>query len=124
LKNKYLTFGSLWMSLAVMLGAFGAHGLKKLVSEELLKVFETGTRYHLYHGLGLLILGLISLHYPKKNFNLSFWAFNIGILLFSFNCYLYVLTGIKLFAMIIPIGGVSFIFGWLVLFYTSIRPEP
>jgi uncharacterized membrane protein YgdD (TMEM256/DUF423 family) len=116
--------GSLWMSMAVMIGAFGAHGLRGRVTDQLMATFETGSKYHIYHALGILLLGVLCMIKPQLKLKPSFMAFNLGILLFSMNCYLYVITGEKIFAMLVPIGGVSFIVGWFMLYYTSIRPAP
>ena len=115
LAKKSLVLGSLLLALAVLIGAFGAHGLKNMVEPEKLVTFETGVRYHFYHAFGLILLGLIQHNFQTLKLNASFWAFLIGILLFSFNCYLYVLTGTKTFAMIVPIGGVSFVVGWIMM---------
>jgi len=79
----------------------------------MMEIFETGVRYHFYHGFALLMLGLYSLQFPSHKINLSFYAFSVGILLFSFNCYLYVLTQLKPLAMMMPIGGFLFILGWI-----------
>lgn len=113
--------GSLLLALAVMLGAFGAHGLKNLVTPEKLVTFETGIRYHFYHGFGLLFLALTQQQFPHLNFKLSFYSFMIGTLLFSFNCYFYVVSGLKIFAMIVPLGGTLFILGWMAYFWRMLK---
>ncbi len=113
-KKNYL-LGSTLLALAVMLGAFGAHGLKKIVSAELIQTYQTGITYHYYHAFGLLFLGVISQLNPQLNVKKTMMAFVFGILFFSFNCYLYVVTQVKTFAMIVPLGGVAFILGWLLL---------
>ena len=104
--KKSLVIGTALLAVAVLIGAFGAHGLKNMVEADKLVTFETGVRYHFYHGAKL---------------NFSLWAFLIGTLLFSFNCYLYVLTDLKVFAMIVPVGGVSFVTGWIVLMVKLIK---
>jgi len=111
--NRAWFAGTIFLALAVMIGAFGAHGLKNFVTPEKLITFETGVRYHFYHGFTILILAAYDQLNPGRNLSLSLSSFIIGILLFSFNCYLYVLTDIKTFAMIVPVGGVLFIIGWL-----------
>lgn len=118
-RSSLLT-GTAVLALAVMIGAFGAHGLKSMVSPEKLVTFETGVRYHFYHGFGLLLLGLYQLHASSK-LRLTHWAFLLGILLFSFNCYLYVVTDVKVFAMIVPVGGALFILGWGNWFWRLLR---
>jgi uncharacterized membrane protein YgdD (TMEM256/DUF423 family) len=117
LTKRSLVFGSLTLMLAVLIGAFGAHGLKSIVTEERLATFETGVRYQFYHGFGMLFLGLLQHLFPQLKTSVALYAFMVGVLLFSFNCYLYVLTGVKTFAMIVPMGGVLFIVGWFVILY-------
>lgn len=109
-----LVLGTALLALAVLIGAFGAHGLKSIVDAEKLATFETGVRYHFYHGLGLIILGLIQQQFQTIRLNVPVWSFFVGILLFSFNCYFYVITGMKFFALLVPIGGIMFILGWAV----------
>ena len=113
--KKSLVLGTAILALAVLIGAFGAHGLKNMVEPEKLVTFETGVRYHFYHGFALLIVGLLQQMFQNMKLHLPHWAFFVGILLFSFNCYFYVVTGIKTFAMIVPLGGTLFILGWIVL---------
>jgi uncharacterized membrane protein YgdD (TMEM256/DUF423 family) len=113
-KRSLLT-GSILLALAVLIGAFGAHGLKSMVEADKLVTFETGVRYHFYHGLGLLFLGILQLLYKTLRLDVTYFAFTFGTLLFSFNCYLYVLTGIKTMAMIVPLGGLLFVLGWIYL---------
>lgn len=113
LAKKSLVAGSLLLALAVLIGAFGAHGLKSMVSADKLVTFETGVRYHFYHGFGLVIVGLLKQLFSSLRLNLSFYSFLVGILLFSFNCYFYVLSGMKVFAMIVPFGGILFVIGWV-----------
>jgi uncharacterized membrane protein YgdD (TMEM256/DUF423 family) len=119
--KRSLVTGSVLLALAVLIGAFGAHGLKSIVEAEKLVTFETGVRYHFYHSLGLLLLGILQLLYKTLKLDLSYYAFTFGTLLFSFNCYLYVLTGMKAMAMIVPIGGLLFVLGWIYLSVKLIR---
>ena len=112
-KNILMT-GSFFLFIAVLLGAFGAHGLKNILEAQALDTFKTGVTYQFYHGFGLILLAIISKTYGidvKK----SALLFIIGIFLFSGNCYLYSITQIKTIALIIPAGGLSFITGWLRL---------
>lgn len=113
LSKRALFVGTLLLGLAVLIGAFGAHGLKAMVTAEKLVTFETGVRYHFYHGFGLVLLGLFSQFFPQERLGVTFMAFIAGIFIFSFNCYLYVLTDMKIFAMIVPVGGLLFVLGWL-----------
>ncbi|MFP5385945.1 MAG: DUF423 domain-containing protein [Bacteriovoracia bacterium] len=115
LAKRALVLGSGLLALAVLIGAFGAHGLKNMVQPDKLVTFETGVRYHFYHGFAVLVLGLIQQSFQQLKLEVPHWSFFVGILLFSFNCYFYVLTDIKMFAMIVPVGGTLFILGWVVL---------
>lgn len=119
--QKSIAFAAFFLALAVAIGAFGAHGLKNLVDADKLVTFETGVRYHFYHGFALLFVGLLQQLFPSINLRGVFCSFLVGTLLFSFNCYIYVLTGIKTFAMIVPIGGVLFIVGWVLLGIKSLK---
>lgn len=115
-KRSLLT-ASLLLFLGVVVGAFGAHGLKSLVTPEKLVTFETGVRYHFYHAFGIFLVGLLQQMAPGLALSLVRAAFLTGILLFSGNCYLYTVTGVKVFAMIVPIGGGLFLLGWGYLVY-------
>ncbi len=112
----FLIAGSLLALFAVVLGAFAAHGLQQVVSEKLIAIFRTGVDYQFYHSFALLITGiLIHLFSTSRLLKAAGIAFLIGIIIFSGSLYLYVFTGNKVFGMITPIGGLSFIIGWLLL---------
>ena len=117
---SYFIWGGLFMVTAVILGAFGAHGLKKIVSPEKLITFETGVRYQIYHSLALLFLGLFQHLFQHLSLKKTAICFITGIFIFSFNCYIYVISNVKFFAMIVPVGGVLFIVGW-IFFLVSLR---
>jgi uncharacterized membrane protein YgdD (TMEM256/DUF423 family) len=104
----WLQAGAVGMFLAVALGAFAAHGLKARLSPEMLTVFETGVRYHVYHALALLALG--AARGPEK----AGWCFIAGIVVFSGSLYVLALTGEKRLGMITPIGGLLFLAGWVL----------
>lgn len=121
LAKKSLITGFTLLALAVLIGAFGAHGLKNLVTPERLVTFETGVRYHFYHAFGLVLVGFTQLFFPSLKLNVSFYSFLVGILLFSFNCYFYVVSGLKIFAMIVPVGGILFVVGWIILAWKVLK---
>ncbi len=102
------------MALAVAIGAFGAHGLKSRVPNEDLIIFETGVRYQTYHSIALIILGLMIYTMPNLKLSIIGYFFTSGILLFSGSLYLLVLTNLRWFGAITPIGGLCFIFGWML----------
>ena len=108
-------------ALTIMIGAFGAHGLKELITEKSLVSFETGVRYQMYHVIVMLILGISTNILPKTQ-KWVFRFFIIGILLFSGSIYLLTLNEFlpfdaKTIAFITPIGGFLLIIGWLRLAY-------
>lgn len=109
----FVILGSLNLLLGVGLGAFGAHGLKARVAPEMLKVWEPAVLYHLLHGLGLLLIGILCQVLPDAALlKPAGWLLQAGIVLFSGSLYLLVLTGSKPLGIITPIGGVSFLLGW------------
>ena len=107
---------AVFLLLAVSIGAFGAHGLKSLLTEELMQTFKTGVEYHFYHALGLLLVGILSLNMPSTMINWSAFFLSIGIIIFSGSLYILAITGIRWIGAITPIGGLSFIAGWICLF--------
>jgi uncharacterized membrane protein YgdD (TMEM256/DUF423 family) len=116
MNNRIIIFlGTIFMALAVLLGAFGAHALKNNLSPEMLAVYKTGIEYQFYHAMGLLIIGLLGFHLDSKWLRRSGLLLTLGIILFSGSLYVLALTGIKVIGAITPIGGVSFVFGWIFL---------
>lgn len=122
LAKTFLMLGALNAALAVVLGAFGAHGLRKILSPDLLAVYATGVQYHFYHALGLLAVGLIAVHLPASLWlKLSGWLMIAGIVLFSGSLYLLALTGVRWLGAITPLGGVCYIAAWLALIIAIYR---
>ena len=107
--------GSILCGLGVILGAFGAHGLRERLTPEMLVVFETGVRYHLVHGLGLLAIAWAVSRWPDTYVNIAGYLFVAGILIFSGSLYVLAITGIRWLGAITPIGGVCLIIGWGLL---------
>ena len=119
MQRKLLILGCVFGMLAVILGAFGAHGLKVVLTEESLTSYETGVRYQFYHAFLALIIANTSF-FTDKTKNIVFWMLLVGVLLFSGSIYLLTtsaITGvpIKSFGFVTPIGGVFLILAWLVL---------
>ncbi len=117
----WLAPGAFFGFAGVALGAFGAHGLRTsirqwpLTPEEQarrLENWETASRYQMYHALALVGVGIITVVRPRRAFAVVGTAFGTGILIFSGGLYVYVLTGIKVWAMIVPVGGVFLLVGW------------
>jgi uncharacterized membrane protein YgdD (TMEM256/DUF423 family) len=122
--KRILTIAAVSGMTAVMLGAFGAHGLKKVISPEMLEVFKTGVQYQFYHTFALLAVGIF-MHFNTSN--ALKWAANmflIGIILFSGSLYALAITNIKLLGIITPFGGVAFIAGWVLLIAHSRKNFP
>ena len=113
--------GALMAGLAVAMGAFGAHALKARLSPDLLQVFETGVRYQMYHGLGLLAVAVACDRWPQSNFNLVGWLMVAGIVLFSGSLYALCLTGVRMLGAITPLGGLCFLAGWAVMAWKMAR---
>lgn len=103
-------------ALGVALGAFGAHGLKDVVSDpqHIERWWNVGARYHLVHALAL---AAVAAHPARPA--VAGWSFVVGILLFSGSLYLMTLTGQTKLGMITPLGGVAFIVGWLALAFSQ-----
>tara|TARA_R110002012_G_scaffold100031_1_gene238549 strand:- start:424 stop:810 length:387 start_codon:yes stop_codon:yes gene_type:complete len=125
MKRKILITGSILGLTAVILGAFGAHGLKDSLTVEALNSFETGVRYQMYHSFLLLIVSSI-LPLNTKSLNTIFYLVISGIILFSGSIYLLstkALTGIDIsaFAWITPIGGALLISAWISITYSLIK---
>ena len=125
--KKVVTTGALLGAIAVALGAFGAHGLKKVVAPETVQAFQTGVQYQMYHALALLLTGLL---YEKCSQRLARTAgilFITGIILFSGSLYVLTagkaaeITSLDKAGIITPFGGVCFIAGWLFLFVAAMK---
>jgi uncharacterized membrane protein YgdD (TMEM256/DUF423 family) len=110
-----LVAGALLAGLAVALGAFGAHGLDGRVTTDRLATFETGVRYHMYHALGLLAVGLLLRQRGGRVLRAAAWSFAAGVLIFSGSLYVLVLTDTPILGAVTPFGGVAFIAGWALL---------
>ncbi|HNP26272.1 MAG TPA: DUF423 domain-containing protein, partial [Nitrosomonas sp.] len=106
--KTFLLLGAINTFFCIALGAFGAHGLKNILSNDMLSIFHTGLQYHIYHALGLLFIGLLLLHYAKSRLiELSGWLMLLGIVLFSVTLYVMSLTELRVLGMITPFGGAS-----------------
>jgi len=113
--RNILLSGAIFMALGVLLGAFGAHALKNSLSPEMLAVYKTGVEYQFYHALGLLLIGLIGFRLNSKWIQVSAILLIVGIILFSGSLYILSISGIKIIGAITPIGGISFVSGWICL---------
>ncbi|MFC6999798.1 DUF423 domain-containing protein [Rufibacter roseus] len=112
-----LIIGALLSGLGVMIGAFGAHGLQKMLEATgRTATFETAVKYQMYHALGILLIGVLMYQFPQATgLKLSGLFFLIGITIFSGSLYILCLTGVRWMGAITPIGGLFMIGGWLYL---------
>jgi uncharacterized membrane protein YgdD (TMEM256/DUF423 family) len=115
LSQRWFVLGSLLAALGVVLGAFGAHGLKARVGPEHLVTWETAARYHLVHALALLATAWAASRWPGPAVSAAGWLFLAGVLLFSGSLYALVLTNARALGAVTPLGGLCFIAGWLAL---------
>ena len=125
MNKKILITAAILGLLSVVFGAFGAHGLKALISEESLQSFETGVRYQMYHALLLLFVGLASFM-SEKSKKIIYYLVLLGVILFSGSIYGLAtneLSGFdfKTIALITPLGGLLLIVSWLVLLFRIIK---
>lgn len=126
--KKYFVFAVVFAGLAVILGAFGAHGLEKLTDDDkLLHGFGTGVQYQMYHAFGLLAIGIIFARFPGKWIKWAANSFIIGIFLFSGSLYLLTFlkiensSAVRFVGPLTPLGGIFFIAGWLFLLLAILR---
>lgn len=114
-------------ALAVAIGAFGAHGLNPHLDEYQLGIFKTGNQYHFYHALSMGLVAFLMSKNPAKHNKWAFYCFLIGVILFSGSLYLLAtrtllgIEGWKWLGPMTPIGGVFFIFGWLMMAYAAFK---
>ncbi|MBT8326196.1 MAG: DUF423 domain-containing protein, partial [Bacteroidia bacterium] len=118
----WIVIGALICSIYVILGAFGAHGLEPHLSSKDLKTYQTGLRYMIIHGLGLILINLVFNQFSKFNRWVN-WLIVIGILLFSVSLIIHgtrnlLHLDINVFAAFAPIGGLSFILAWILFAYS------
>ena len=120
--KKIISTGAILGMLAIILGAFGAHALKKILAIEQLTTFETGVKYQMYHALFLLFIGLSSLSQKAKK--TIYFLVVLGVIFFSGSIYLLATNGhfipfdFKTIGLVTPIGGLLLISAWGSLFFS------
>ena len=114
---KWLFLGAgLSGMLSVVLGAYGAHGLKGRLSSDLMNAFQTGVEYQMYHSLAMLIACMLAYQWPEAQLlRWSAYLFLLGMIVFSGSLYLLSLTELRIFGPITPLGGLVLISAWLLL---------
>ncbi|MFV8391130.1 DUF423 domain-containing protein [Flavobacterium sp. LB2P6] len=125
--KRILSTGAILGMIAIILGAFGAHALKKVLSIEQLSTFETGVRYQMYHALFLLFIGLMK-DIPQKAKKAIYFLVLFGVLLFSGSIYLLATNDLtsfdfKIIGFVTPIGGLLLIVAWGVLLMNIINKK-
>jgi uncharacterized membrane protein YgdD (TMEM256/DUF423 family) len=118
---NWLAIAAINLAAAVMLGAFGAHGLKARLSVEQLGWWHTATEYFFYHALGLLVIGALIRTIPTLDLRLPAGLLQVGILIFCGSLYAMALGAPRWFGAITPIGGLAFILGWLLLAWSACK---
>lgn len=113
-----LALAALLIGLATALGAFGAHGLEKVLTPERLEVFETGVRYQFHHSLGLLAIGVLALLRPSRGLRLVAKLIVAGIVIFSGSLYALTFGAPSALGMVTPVGGLLLMLGWALFALT------
>lgn len=119
----WLIIGACLAGIAVLVGAFGAHGLKARVSSEDLGIFETAVRYQMYHSLGIILISVLGItkSFPDDILMMPAYLMIAGVIIFSGSLYILVLTNIRWLGAITPFGGGLLIFSWFLLAFNIYR---
>jgi len=112
LERTFFMVGCISAAVAVAAGAFGAHALRARLTPDLLAVFETAARYHMFHAFGLLAAAYAAGRWPGALVTWAGIAFIAGTVLFSGSLYALVLSGVRALGAITPLGGLAFMLGW------------
>ena len=115
---NWVSLGAVFGGLSVMLGAFGAHGLKNVLSEQKLSAFHTATQYMGYHGLALVLVGILCIQLGEeeaRSLKKIGMLFTAGIVMFSGSIYALTFGGPRFFGPLTPLGGLCFMIGWFTL---------
>jgi uncharacterized membrane protein YgdD (TMEM256/DUF423 family) len=115
MERIFFILGAASAFVGVAAGAFGAHVLKGRLSAEMLAVFEVGARYQMYHAFGLIAAAWAQARWPSRLAVGGGWCFVVGTVVFSGSLYLLSCTGVKWLGAVTPIGGASFLVGWVLL---------
>ncbi|MEE2901997.1 MAG: DUF423 domain-containing protein [Myxococcota bacterium] len=119
--SNFIAIGAISAAISVAAGAFGAHGLRGKISDDMLIVFETGARYQMYHALGLILIGVVLMNRPSSALNTAGWLMTVGTLLFSGSLYGLALGGPRFLGPITPLGGTAFMIAWGMFAYAVLR---
>jgi uncharacterized membrane protein YgdD (TMEM256/DUF423 family) len=119
--RTFLALGAISAAISVAAGAFGAHALKARLPADLLAIFETGARYHMYHAIGIVLAAWAASRFPGAAATWAGWLFLAGTVLFSGSLYALALSGVRALGAVTPLGGVAFIAGWIALAIAALR---
>lgn len=125
MKEMVLIFGGVYGILSVILGAFGAHALRRSFNDDQLRSYEVGVRYQMYHAIMLIISGIV-FPFAQTGQILTAWCFIIGTFLFSFSIYGLTYSDsrgkkIKILGYVTPIGGLFLIAGWILFTFKIVE---
>lgn len=120
--QQLISAGAILAFLGVALGAFGAHALKAKLAADMLAVYQTAVQYHLWHALGVVLIGVLAQLLPvSKWMPIAGWTMVAGIVIFSGSLYALAITGVRVLGAVAPIGGVALLVAWLLLAYGVIK---
>ena len=119
--RSFIATAAILMFIGVAAGAFGAHGLKQMLSADMLAIWQTAVTYQMVHGLGILALGIMLQQQDNALLRKAAWAMLAGVIIFSGSLYALALTGVRILGAITPIGGLAFLAGWAMLAWAAIR---
>jgi len=128
MNKRIILTASFFGAIAVLLGAFGAHGLKATIDASSLEIWQKGVEYKFYHTFALLYLSTFA-RYRNKLINIAYFCFTFGIILFSGSLFLLATRSIlnipfvELIGPITPIGGLLFVLGWIMLFFAALKDK-
>ncbi|GGI28565.1 DUF423 domain-containing protein [Pedobacter mendelii] len=128
MNKRIILTASFFGAVAVLLGAFGAHGLKALIDGPSLEIWQKGVDYQFYHTFALLYLSTFA-RYRNKLINIAYFCFTFGIVLFSGSLYLLATRSIlnigfvDVLGPLTPIGGLLFVLGWIMLFFAAVKDK-
>ena len=117
-------FAALTLMVGVGTGAFGAHALKRILSPDMLAIWQTAVQYQMVHGLGMLLIALLATRYGSPLLHYAGMLMFAGVVVFSGSLYLLAFTGIRWLGAITPFGGLAFIAAWAMVALAAWRSTP
>jgi uncharacterized membrane protein YgdD (TMEM256/DUF423 family) len=111
----FVVLGAVLAAAAVAAGAFGAHGLASRLTPERLATWETAARYHMYHAVALMLVGVLAARWPSPLLSVAAWLFVAGIVVFGGTVYALALGAPRWLGAVTPLGGFALIAGWVVV---------